>query len=138
MRIARDAILQISTYFPWLKLEENEGDPVELSVTAPIQDGIHQKIWLALQNDDELSFGVGNFQVEWFPCTDPDNASEFVKAVCGYIDGKYRIWEHYRGHRCIKAELQSPEEAGWKTVATWSLLWWPFPLKKSFREVRNA
>ena len=136
--IARQAISKISERFPLLEMQEDVDDPVELSIKMPLQSGLKQSVWLALQNNDELTFGVGEFQVEWFPCTDEKKANEFIEAVSSYLEGSSRIMEHYRGKRCVKAELQIPNGSEWETIATWSLLWWPFPFSKTYREVSNA
>ncbi len=138
MQIARRAVAEIAARFPNLSMVENPKDPVELSITLPIQPGLKQKVWLCLQNNDELHFSVGNFWLEWFPCTDPSRVSAYVDAVCGYLSGEYRVLEHYRGKRCVKAELQCPVAASWRTIGTWSRLWLPIPWGKSFNEVRNA
>jgi len=139
--IARKAFADIAALFPQLKIVVDECVAVELSFTIPEQSGLKQKIWLGLQNHDELSFGVGHFQVEWFPCTDTAKVSSYIGAVTGFVSGKYRILEQYRGTKCVKAELQEPTKDGWHTIATYSLAfhlvyWLPFP-RKTFREARN-
>ena len=117
----------------------NLDDPVELSVTIPLQPGIRQELWLALQNHDELSFRVGSFQAEWFPCTDRSTVDQYVEAVSGFLSGTLRILEHYRGSNCVKAELQRPcPDEGWQTEATWSTLAWPSLTRKTYRVVRNG
>jgi hypothetical protein len=136
--IAKDAIAQIQRRFPSLRIVEEQGVPVELSFSIPVQAGVKHKVWLALQNNDELSFGVGSFQVEWFPCTDPARVKEFVEAVVGYLSGNYRIMEHRWGAKCVKAQLQAPEGATWKTLGTWSNLWALMPGRKTTSELRNV
>ena len=93
---------------------EEPNAPVELSIRLLVQPGLRHEVWLALQNKDELHFSVGHFWLEWFPCTQPSRASEYVAAVIGFLSGHYRVLEHYRGKRCEKAELQAPRNAGWK------------------------
>src|SRR5262245_44466812 len=56
VQIAREAIADISARFPTLRMVENPKDPVELSVTLPVQPGLKQQVWLCLQNIDELHF----------------------------------------------------------------------------------
>lgn len=139
LQIAVKAIAEISRAFPTITMEKNENDPVELSITIPLQNGIKQKIWLCLQNDDELHFQVGNFQLSWFPCTDESKVKSFIDSVAGYISGKYRIYEHYRGERCVKAELQIPSNGLWKTIGTSGPLFsLPIPWKKTYEDLRNA
>lgn len=136
--IAKNAIAEIQRRFPSQRIVEDQGVPVELSFSIPVQAGVKHKVWLALQNNDELIFSVGSFQGEWFPCTDPARVKEFVEAVVGYLSGNYRILEHRRGAKCVKAQLQAPEGATWKTLSTWSNLWTLIPGRKTTNELRNA
>jgi hypothetical protein len=136
--IARRAFADIAAQFPQLRMVEDEGVPVEISITLPAQPGLKQKVWLALQNNDELHFSVGNFWLGWFPCTEPKSVKSYIDSVAGFLSGKYRILEHYRGTKCVKAELQKHDAVGWNTIGTWSILWFPLPWKKEFKEVRNA
>jgi len=136
--IARSAFAEIAQRFPNLHFAEDEGTPVEVSITAPAQEGLRHKIWLALQNNDELHFSVEHFWLEWFPCTDPQRVKEYISSVVGFLSGDYRIIEHYRGTRCVKAQLQRPTNGGWSTIGTWSRLNLPIPWATTCREVRNA
>lgn len=138
LHIARQAVAEIAARFPTLSMVEHPEDPVELSITLPIQPGLKQKVWLGLQNNDELHFSVGHFGLEWFPCTNPDRVRAYIAAVSGYLSGEYRVLEHYRGNRCVKAELQVPAAADWETIGITSHLSVPIPWGKSFNEVRNA
>lgn len=138
LTIAREAIAEIAARFPSLQMIEEPDAPVELSIRIPVQDGLSHDTWLALQNNDELHFLVGNFWLEWFPCSKPSRAREFIAAVSGFLSGEYRVLEHYHGNRCVKAQLQAPNGAGWQTVGTWSTLFSLLPLRKTFREVTNA
>lgn len=137
-KIARQAFANIAARFPQFKMIEDEEAPVEISITIPSQPGLKQEVWLALQNNDELHFSVGSFWLEWFPCTDPIKVQSYIDSVAGFLSGNYRILEHYRGTKCVKAELQQPNSGGWHTIGTWSLLWLPLPWNKTFKEVRNA
>ena len=138
LQIARQAVAEIAARFPTLNMVENPQEPVDLSITLPIQPGLKQKVWLCLQNNDELHFTVGHFWLQWFPCTNPDRVRAYIDAVCGYLSGEYRVLEHYRGKCCVKAELQVPSAADWETIGATSHLWLPIPWGKSFNEVRNA
>jgi hypothetical protein len=82
---------------------------VEISITMPVQPGLSHKIWLCLQNFDELGFSVGHFYIEFFPCTKPDRVEKYMDAVSGFLSGNYRILEHYRGTKCYWAQLQKPQ-----------------------------
>jgi predicted N-acyltransferase len=62
--IARDVFAQIATRFPALRMIENHDDPVEISITIPVQPGLSHKVWLCLQNHDELHFAAGHFWCE--------------------------------------------------------------------------
>ncbi len=135
--IARNAIAEILAKYPDVETVEDADIPVELSVTVPLQSGVQHEIWLALQNGDELTLGVGHFQCEWFPCTNAERVDEFVQAVTGWLSGRFRILEHYRGSRCVEAQLQAPDGGDWRTLATWSMLWLPIPFTKTYRVITN-
>jgi hypothetical protein len=98
--IARGVFAEIAKRFPSLQMAENHDDPVEISITMPAQPGLQHKVWLCLQNHDELGFGVGHFYIEFFPCTKPYRAEEYLDAVTGFLAGKYRVLEYYSGRRC--------------------------------------
>lgn len=136
--IARRAFSEIAARFPSLKIVENIGDPVAISLTIPAQPGCKYEVWLCLQNADELHLGVEHLWLEWFPCTNPKPVDSFIDAVSGYLSGSYRILEHYRGERCVKAVLQAPHGENWRTMARSSTLSLPFPWRKTFKEIRNS
>lgn len=136
--IARAAFAEIGARFPHLQLTEEPDAPVEISLSIPVQDGLKHAVWLGFQNMDELHFSVGHFWCEWFPCTDQDKTRTFIDAVCGFLSGRYRSLEHYRGGKCFMAELQCPTGNGWETIATWSRLRLPSFSKVTHKEVINA
>ncbi len=135
--IARDVFARIARRFPSLKMIENQDDPVEISITMPIQPGLRHKVWLCLQNVDELHFSAGHFWCEWFPCTKSDRVETYLDAVTGFLSGEYRILEHYRRGKCYRAQLQKPESEQWRTIANWATIWIPLSFKKTVTEVRN-
>jgi|SRR5579863_10076449 len=135
--IARGVFEEIAKRFPSLKMIENHGEPVEISITMPIQPGLSHKIWLCLQNRDELGFSAGHFYCEWFPCTKSNCAEKYLDAVTGFLSGEYRILEYYRGTKCYRAKLQKPEGGSWRTVANWATIWIPLSFKKTISELRN-
>jgi hypothetical protein len=135
--IARAVFGEIAKRFPTLKMVENHGEPVNISITLPVQPGLSDEVWLCLQNIDELHFSVGHFWLEWFPCTNRDRVYGYLDAVTGFLSGEYRVLEHYRKGRCYKAQLQKPEGGGWRTIGTWFKGWIPWSLKKTTREIRN-
>lgn len=104
---------------------------VELALDIPAQPGLSFKVHLNLQNLDELHLSASALWVEWFPCTNPKKVQEYFEAVSGLLSGEFRILEHRRGKRAVKAKLQAPRNGGWKTIATWSvLLSIPWPPKR--------
>lgn len=115
---ARRAIETVLGRFPELASHNNPGDPVELSVTIPVQTGVRYEVWLAHQNGDELHFSVGHFWLQWYPCTEPERCQAFVDAVSGYLAGDFRVVEYLRLGRCFKAELQAPAGEDWKCIGT--------------------
>ncbi len=135
--IARGVFAEIAKRFPSLQMIENYNDPVEISITMPAQPGLSHKVWLCLQNHDELGFGVGHFYIEFFPCTEQDRVERYLDAVTGFLSGKYRILETYRGAKCYKAKLQKPDGDSWRTIANWATIWIPLWSKKTVKELRN-
>jgi len=112
---------------------------VELAMDIPVQPGLSFKLWLDLQNRDELTLSASHFWYEWFPCTNQMVVDEYLEAVLGLLSGRFRILEHWRGGRVVKAQLQSPRDSKWKSVATStnisSLIPWP---PKKLRVVQNS
>ncbi len=138
LRIAEQAFEEIAARFPHLHTVRDEEAEVELIIRLPVQPGLRQQVSLYLANNDELNMVVDHFWLEWFPCTDPTKVEAYIEAVSGYLSGRYRILEHYRGKKCVKAELQAPSATGWETISTSSTIRIPIPWKKTFKEVRNA
>lgn len=136
--IARRAFDEIKLRFPTLHFVEDEGEPVEISITIPAQPGLTHEVWLCLQNRDELHFAVGKFQVGWFPCTRPERVKLYLAGVTGFLAGEYRVLEHYRGATCVKAQLQAPEGSGWRTVSGYSTIWSLFSLRQTLKVIRNV
>lgn len=137
--IARAAFAEIFSHVP--KLEKREStvkkSAVDVHFTIPVQPGIEHEI-LVYVDGDELHFCVGYFWSEWFPCTQRKCVDSYIEAVSGFLSGRYRILEHYRGKRCVKAELQKPGNDGWIVIRSRQALSLPFPRKKTFREIRNV
>jgi hypothetical protein len=135
--IARGVFAEIAKRFPSLKMVENHYEPIEISLTMPVQPGLCHEVWLCLQNHDELGFSAGHFYCEWFPCTKPDRVENYVDAVSGFLSGKYRIIELCRGTRCYRAQLQRPEGERWRTIVSWATIWIPLSFRKTVKELRN-
>jgi hypothetical protein len=138
LEIAKGAFERIREAFPRLEVVEDTTSPVEISLDIPVQPGLKHRVNLNLQNADELHFSVGSFWLEWFPCTDSAMVDSYVEAVTGFISGRLRVLEHYRGKRCIKAELQAPANGEWNTIGTWSTLSLPIPWRIELRVISNA
>ena len=138
IKIATDTFERIQRQFPSLSMRIHNDQPVELCMDIHKQTGLKFNIDLNLQNNDELHLVVaGNFWLEWFPCTKKKKVEEYIEAVSGVLSGKYRILEHYRDKKVVKAELQSPEKDGWKTIGTWATWSFPFPWRKNYNVVQN-
>lgn len=137
--IAVSTFERIRAAFPALAMNVDlHPKHVDLAMHIPAQSGLLFDVYLNLQNLDELHLEASALWSEWFPCTDPDRVDKYFRAVSGLLSGQFRILEHWRGNRPVKAKLQSPRHGGWKTIATWSvLLSAPWP-KKSFRIVQNV
>lgn len=139
---ALGAFEEIRRAFPQLTCRVDRApEHVELAMTLPAQAGLLFDVELTLQNEDELHLVASALWVGWFPCTDPAMCGSFVDAVCGLVDGRYRILEHHRGRRAVKAELQRPAEGGeargWETITSNSWMWLPWPPKRLL-VVQNA
>jgi hypothetical protein len=137
--IALSSFRRIQQTFPSLTMNlDLHPQNVELEMNIPVQPGLSFKVYLNLQNGDELHVAASVFWVEWFPCTRPDRVDSYLEAVCGLLSGEFRILEHWRGKRAVKAQLQSPSDGGWKTIATWgdvsAIVPWP---RKASKVVQN-
>lgn len=136
--IAMDVFGRIQQRFPHLTMKLDSNHPhVDVAFDIPQQSGLGFRLSLNLQNRDELHIVAGPFWCEWFPCTSPAKVDEYFNAVVGLIEGKYRILEHRRGSRCVKAELQKPMASGWETVARWLIFSLPWP-RKEIRVLQNT
>ena len=136
--IALDVFSRIQQAFPHLKMNlELNPEHVDLALDIPEQEGLGFSIGLNLQWD-ELHLQAGAFWLEWFPCQYPEKSQAYFNAVCGLISGRFRILEHCRGNRVVKAWLQEPDGAGWKTIGRWSSMHLPLPWLNTTRELRNT
>jgi hypothetical protein len=135
---AERAIAEIAARFPHLRMEREPSREVEILVILRVQPGLQHEIQLTSPNGDELYFSLRHCRMDWFPSTNPEQAAAFVDVVCGFLSGAYRLFEHHRGQRCVRTDLQSPGEEGWKTISSLGVLDLSIPWKKAFVEVRNA
>jgi len=72
-----------------LQYEVEDDAPVEVLLNFAAQDGLTLPIVLALQNGDELNFGVSDFWSYFFPFERA--AAEFERALDAWINGQARI-----------------------------------------------
>ena len=137
-QIALATFERIRAAFPALTMNlEERPKHVDLAMDIPAQPGLLFGVWLNLQNLDELHLNASALWVEWFPCTKPDRVEQYFEAVTGLLSGRFRILEHWRGKRPVKAELQAPTGTAWRTVAGSShLLSVPWP-RKFLKIVQN-
>lgn len=132
-KVNRDVIValfqDIRAAFPHLEMDlQLEHRELDLNMDIPEQAGLVCGANLNLQGD-ELHFSVGkHFWLEWIPAYNDHVVGRFHQAVCCWLRGDFRVLEHYHGTRCVKAELQAPEDsaAGWQTIGTWSTFALPF------------
>ena len=142
-QVDREAVIrlfqEIQAAFPRLTMKLERDHPhVDFNMDIPRQAGLQFDVNLNLQNIDELHLSAGHFWLEWFPCTDEGIVNAFREAVCGVLSGEFRVLEHYRGKRAVKAELQRPSGEGWKTIGTWSTWSLPLPWRVTTKELRNT
>jgi hypothetical protein len=136
--IALSTFERIRAAFPALAMDlDLHPSQVDVALNIPAQHGLSFDVHLNLQNCDELHLSASALWVEWFPCTNPQKAGKYFEAVSGLLSGQFRILEHWRGNRVVKAQLQRPSHGRWKTMANWLvMLSIPWP-PKTFKIVQN-
>ncbi len=137
--IALSTFEKIQAAFPALSMKlDLHPAHVDLAMEIPAQSGLSFNVDLNLQNLDELHLSASALWYEWFPCTNPKKVERYLEAVSGLLSGEFRILEHWRGKRPVKAQLQRPSRGGWENVATWldvsAVVPWP---RKSHKVVQN-
>ena len=119
--IALSTFEEIRAAFPTLSMNlDLHPAHVDVAMDIPAQPGLFFDVHLDLQNLDELHLSVSAFWYEWFPCTNPKKVATYVEAVSGLLSGEFRVLEHWRGRRPVKAQLQRPALGGWEKFATWA------------------
>ncbi len=136
--IALSTFEKIRAAFPALTMNlDLHPKNVDLEMEIPAQAELLFRVNLNLQGD-ELHLSASRFWVEWFPCTKPEKVDRYFEAVSGLLSGEFRILEHWRGRRPVKAQLQRPIRGAWESLATWgdvsAIVPWP---KKTFKVVQN-
>jgi hypothetical protein len=137
LEAAHQLIATVAKRYPDPEIVSSERTAGELDWNIPVQPGLTTELWLSFSNEDEMHFSVGEFHVSYFPISPPGPGEEFVDAVSGFIDGTYQIIEHYRGSRCVRADLQKPNGDAWETMASWGRLHWPIPYSKTYKTIKN-
>ena len=137
--IALSTFERIRAAFPALTMKlDLHPEHVDLVMDIPAQPGLSFPVDLNLQNLDELHLVASALWVEWFPCTNLKKVEAYFEAVSGLLSGQFRILEHWRGKRVVRAELQRPDGSVWKTTANFLdisvLIPWP---RKTFKVVQN-
>jgi len=95
--------------------------PVEVMWEFPVQPNLSHCIILALQNNDELNFGVGDFWSYFFPFE--KKRFEFEGIIDKWVEGTARIVSK-PGLFIQALELQILENGAWNLVyAAMSLGW---------------
>jgi hypothetical protein len=89
-----------------------------------------------LQNGDELHLNASSFWCEWFPRRKQEVCDRFTEAVRGLLSGSYRIVEHLRNGKAVKAK-QCPDARGWRKEAVWSKVSFSFPWGKQMQILQN-
>lgn len=136
--IAKGVFETLKSEFPHLLMEIEESPAcTEIELTIPVQDGLDYEVGLNLQNTDELHFNVDDFLGLWFPCTDSEVTESFLKAVQGFVSGKYRIEVYSRKGKSYKRILQSPLGNSWSTEYTHTSVHWTC-LNPQVRYVQNG
>jgi hypothetical protein len=137
--IAEAAFQRISDQFKFIQMERDKSAQVEVLISIPAQPALKHGVVLVLQNRDELHFSVGNFRLEWAPCSDPTIVEAYIQAVTGFMSGQYRILEHYQGDRYKKGELQVLEEGKqWETVGVSQRISLTLGGRKQIKEIINS
>ena len=135
--IATAVFEKIQNSFPQLEMVYESDPNVDLVMRIPVQPGLSFSVDLNLQNIDELHLCASRFWCEWFPCTKERITERYLESVLGLLSGEFRILEHWRGRRCVKAQLQRPAAGRWNTLASSStLLSFPWP-RKTYKVIRN-
>jgi hypothetical protein len=90
--------------------------PVEVLWCFPVQARLSLPIWLGLQNEDELNFGVGSFYTSLFPF--PDVAEHFASILDAWIESRARVIR--AGPR--KLVLEAYEGGEWAPIYSYHTL----------------
>lgn len=112
-----DPFQALQQSFPDLKFKKIDA-PVDEAFVIPVQPGLKVEVGVNRQNGDELHLTIGNaFWCEWFPTSCPEVVHDYIDAVSGFIEGRVRLVELYKGKRASGGDLEAQSEAGWHRIA---------------------
>jgi hypothetical protein len=111
-----------------LKADVDRSAPVEVLWRFPVQDRLSVPIVLALQNNDELNFGVEEFWSYFWPF--PEKAAQFEEIVDAWVLAKARIVT-----RAFGEELQLWSHGRWTAVYGAGRIW---PKLKAGKIIQNS
>ena len=106
---------QVGETFPEFAMHHGQGEDGEPRLGIPAQAALHFEVVLYLYAD-ALHLCADQFCGEWFPCSSWLVVEEYHDAVTGLLSGRYRIVQHSRRGKPLKAVLQRPSSPGWSTV----------------------
>jgi len=102
-----------------LRYEISSDAPVEVWWSFPQQDKLSEALTLALQNNDELNFGVGKFWSYFFPFESV--SSDFEIMLDDWITGQARIQDYAFG----TSVLEHRRDGSWSEIYS-AVSLWPF------------
>ena len=102
-------VTRLQAEFPQLEGSYTDPSPVvDRAYDIPVQPGLTTGVHLNLQNEDELHLNIGpHFWCEWFSCERAEVVADYVDSVAGFLAGRYRVVDFYRGRGCYKSQLQA-------------------------------
>jgi hypothetical protein len=119
LKIFEDVISRLQADFPQLQGSYTDPSPVvDRAYEMQVQPGLTARVHLNLQDEDELHLGIGlHFWCEWFPCARAEVVADYFDAVAGFLYGRYRVVDFYRGPGCYKSQLQGTDGARMEVIA---------------------
>ena len=108
--------------------------PVTIAAIIPRQWGLDFRLWLYLQNKDEIGIRSDLFSASWLPLDDPEKEAAFLTVANGLISGEVRLLcsdgpNFAKPHKVI---LQRQAAGQWETIYVYRrihLLVWPTTTK---------
>lgn len=117
--IFEDLVRRLQAEFPHLEGTYTDPSPaVDRAYEMHVQPGLTASVHLNLQNEDELHLNISpHFWCEWFSCERAEVVEDYHDAVAGFLSGRYRVVDFYRGQGCYKSQLQAMDGDRWKATA---------------------